>query len=90
VTTKPGLTGDREASRQTIAQGRPMQTAYLLRLKLVCFFILPAERANACRHIVGKIRNGKMPTSSAPLRQAGSLGIGGGKRIVVADDFAES
>ena len=38
----------------------------------------------------GKIRNGRMPTSSAPLRQAGSFGIGGGKRIVVADDFAES
>jgi hypothetical protein len=31
-----------------------------------------------------------MPTSSAPLRQAGSFGIGGGKRIVVADHFAES
>jgi hypothetical protein len=31
------------ANRQTIAQGRPVQSAYLLRLKLVCFFILHAR-----------------------------------------------
>jgi hypothetical protein len=45
---------------------------------------------SARRHIVGKIRNGKMPTSSALRRQAGSFGIGGGERIVVAGHCAES
>ena len=35
--------GLREANRQAIAQGMPVQAAYLLRLKLVCFFILHAR-----------------------------------------------
>jgi hypothetical protein len=34
--------------------------------------------------------NGKTPTSSAPWRQAGSFGIGGCKRIVVADKCPKS
>jgi hypothetical protein len=38
-------------NRQAIAQGRPVEAAYLLRLKLVCFFILKFEAMGTAKHL---------------------------------------
>jgi hypothetical protein len=54
-----------------------------------CALLFRRERADARRTLLARFEMGECPLP-APRRQVGSVGIAGGKRIVVADHYAES